>query len=155
MDICLCINRNISSEKSTKRLVTSCFLLRGNTICKTSCCYCKLVIIVQDIGNILPYGFQVYNQHYPCSTLLSLKEFSLFRGMIDLNKEEKGWGTGSVNYLISCFETNNQRLYQKQQSQVYNGNLKKKKQFATAQLQETWKRIIKINLIHCIKRVRI
>ena len=144
MDICLCINRNISSGKSTKRLVTSCFLLRGNTICKTSCCYCKLVIIVQDIGNILPYGFQVYNQHYPCSTLLSLIEFSLFRGMIDLNKEEKGWGTGSVNYLISCFETNNQRLYQKQQSQVYNGNLKKKNNSQLLSYRKPGKELLKL-----------
>ena len=144
MDICLCINRNISSGKSTKRLVTSCFLLRGNRICKTSCCYCKLVIIVQDIGNILPYGFQVYNQHYPCSTLLSLKEFSLFRGMIDLNKEEKGWGTGSVNYLISCFETNNQRLYQKQQSQVYNGNLKKKNNSQLLSYRKPGKELLKL-----------
>ena len=144
MDICLCINRNISSGKSTKRLVTSCFLLRGNTICKTSCCYCKLVTIVQDIGNILPYGFQVYNQHYPCSTLLSLKEFSLFRGMIDLNKEEKGWGTGSVNYLISCFETNNQRLYQKQQSQVYNGNLKKKNNSQLLSYRKPGKELLKL-----------
>ena len=144
MDICLCINRNISSGKSTKRLVTSCFLLRGNTICKTSCCYCKLVIIVQDIGNILPYGFQVYNQHYPCSTLLSLKEFSLFRGMIDLNKEEKGWGTGSVNYLISCFETNNQRLCQKQQSQVYNGNLKKKNNSQLLSYRKPGKELLKL-----------
>ena len=144
MDICLCINRNISSGKSTKRLVTSCFLLRGNTICKTSCCYCKLVIIVQDIGNILPYGFQVYNQHYPCSTLLSLKEFSLFRGMIDLNKEEKVWGTGSVNYLISCFETNNQRLYQKQQSQVYNGNLKKKNNSQLLSYRKPGKELLKL-----------